>query len=62
MDSKVQAKINLANIPEQTHTRAELDKLHACIRFTHMFMNNESKSKIEIPGGVALNDLGIGRF
>jgi hypothetical protein len=74
MDTLSEARANLINSPEKTHTTEELDQLHACIRYTHMFkqqesmdkMNEESPIEMPMPGTQRhldrLKKLGIGKF
>lgn len=74
MSTASSAKAYLSNPPEKTHTREELDQLHACIRYTQIFkqteslekMNEESPIEMPLPGMTGnlekLKKLGIGRF
>jgi hypothetical protein len=74
MNKQSEAKAYLTNPPEKTHTKEELDNLHACIRYTHMFKHNESMEKMNeespiempMPGTQRhldrLKKLGIGKF
>jgi phosphoglycolate phosphatase-like HAD superfamily hydrolase len=74
MSTKVSASAYLSNPPEKTHTKEELDQLHACIRYTQMFKQAESTAKMDeeellerpMPGTTRdlekLKKLGIGRF
>lgn len=47
MDTQAEAKANLERPPELTHTKEELEALHACIRYTQMFKQNESYAKMD---------------
>jgi hypothetical protein len=74
MDNKSEAKEYLTNPPEKTHTKEELEQLHACIHYTHIFKHDESMEKMneeeiverQMPGSTRqldrLKKLGIGRF
>ena len=74
MNNQSEAKVYLTNPPEKTHTKEELEQLHACIHYTHIFKHNESMEKMNeespiempIPGSARsldkLKKLDIGRF
>lgn len=74
MNNKSEAKEYLTNPPEKTHTKEELEQLHACIHYTHIFKHDESMEKMNeeeiverpMPGTQRsldkLKKLGIGRF
>jgi len=74
MDTLSEVRANLINPPEKTHTKEELEQLHACIHYTHMFKHDESMEKMneeelivrQMPKSNMnldrLKKLGIGRF
>jgi hypothetical protein len=60
LDSKAAAKAYLTRPPEDTHTKEELESLHACIRYTQQFKHEESMAKMdeESPIDLPLPDIG----
>ncbi len=48
MRTKSEARANLINTPENTHTKSELAALHNAIHFTHQFMHAESMEKLNM--------------
>lgn len=48
MRTKSEARANLINVPEKTHTKSELNALWNAIHFTHQFMHAESMEKMEL--------------
>lgn len=60
--NKSALKEYLGKPPEQTHTKEELESLHACIRYTKQYLQNESLSKMDEEELIARPLPDIGNF
>lgn len=53
---------HLSKLPKDTHTKEELDQLHACIRYTQQFKQAESFAKMDEEESIVRPLPDIGRF
>lgn len=59
---KASLKAYLGRSPEDTHTKEELESLHACIRYTKQYLQSESLAKMDEEELIELPLPDIGNF